>query len=205
MAPPQETRRTYTYADYARWPEGERWELVDGEPWAMTPAPTLRHQRVVVRILHLLETALQGHRCTAYVAPADVLLSDEDVVQPDVFVVCDPAKITPEGLRGAPEVVFEVTSPSTAFRDRGVKRALYERAGVREYVIVDPDGRYAEAWALDASAAYGPSRLVGPRESLALQSLGGLALPIAELLELTPDDLKTPLPPPLRQPAPDAG
>ncbi|MBI5015186.1 MAG: Uma2 family endonuclease [Deltaproteobacteria bacterium] len=173
----------FTYADYLSWPEGERWEIVDGEAFAMTPAPSFGHQRVIGRIYYLLEAALHLGPCVPCVSPVDVVLAEDTVVQPDVVVVCDRSKIQPAGIRGAPDLVVEVLSPSTALRDRGTKRDLYERYGVREYLTVDPVARFAERYLLREDGTYGKPDLFGPEDSLRLASLAGLEIPLAEVFE----------------------
>ena len=101
----------YTYGDYAKWPEGERWELIDGCAWAMSPAPTVVHQRVISRMYSQLAAFLEGHQCEVLFSPVDVLLPEGDervndvrtVVQPDIVVVCDPDKIKDNRfIRGTP-------------------------------------------------------------------------------------------------------
>jgi len=128
----------YTVADYLNWPDDERWELIAGEVYNMSPAPTVKHQSIVGDFYNQLKQQLKGKSCVPYVAPLDVVLSDNDVVQPDVLVVCDPAKITEKNIQGAPDLVVEVLSPGTALKDMREKKALYERSGVREYVVIDP-------------------------------------------------------------------
>lgn len=142
----------YSYADYCRWQGEERWELIGGEAFLMSPAPATRHQDVVVELTRQLANFLLGKNCRLLTSPIDVLLphgteEDDDVdtvVQPDLVVVCDRAKITRKGVRGAPDLVIEVLSPSTATRDQVVKRQLYQQHGVREYWLVDPD----DGWVL---------------------------------------------------------
>lgn len=137
----------YTYGDYVRWEGSERWELIEGQPFLMSPAPSSRHQELVSELLFQLRLFLRGKSCKALVAPIDVRLpraSEADevidtVVQPDLVVVCDQRKIDKAGVKGAPDLVIEVTSPSTAIHDRVLKLKLYEDAGVREYWIVDGD------------------------------------------------------------------
>ncbi|MCX8086953.1 MAG: Uma2 family endonuclease [Rhodocyclaceae bacterium] len=141
--------RRYTYADYCRWPEGERWELIDGVAYAMGPAPARIHQKVLGELFRQVANALQGRNCEAYLAPFDVRLpagqeSDEElttIVQPDLAVICDPSKLDEKGCRGAPDWIVEVLSPASASRDHLVKRELYERAGVAEYWLVHPIDR----------------------------------------------------------------
>lgn len=139
----------YTYGDYRRWNDEARWELIDGEAYLMAPAPTRSHQQVVVELLYQIRSFLDDKPCEVYVAPFDVRLprADEaddeirDVVQPDLVVVCDPARLDEAGCRGGPDWVIEVLSPSTAGRDHIQKRVLYQRAGVREYWLVHPTDR----------------------------------------------------------------
>ena len=144
----------FTYGDYRRWQGDERWELIDGEAHAMSPAPSRLHQRVLTRLAARIVPALEDGPCEVYVAPFDVRLPRGDelddeidtVVQPDVTVVCDPEKLDGAGCRGAPDWVIEVLSPATEARDRVHKRALYERHGVREYWLVDPEERTVTAY-----------------------------------------------------------
>lgn len=137
----------YTYSDYVRWQGDERWELIDGAPLLMSPAPSTRHQQISGRVSQQLFNQLEGKPCTPFYSPIDVRLPEGDeadddvqtVVQPDVLVVCDPEKIDKKGVRGAPDFIVEILSPSTQVRDEVQKAALYEKYGVREYWIIDPD------------------------------------------------------------------
>lgn len=139
----------YTYAEYRTWPEDVRYELVDGAAFMMTPAPSVDHQTLAFEVAHQIRMALKGRPCRVLMAPVDVLLSRADetddavdtVVQPDVLVVCDPLRVTPRGIRGAPDWVLEVISPASASHDQIVKLAAYERAGVREYWLAHPADR----------------------------------------------------------------
>lgn len=152
----------YTYGDYRTWADDTRWELVDGYAYAMAPAPTRVHQIVVGEFFRQIANQLQGHRCRPFIAPFDVRLPRNDesddaidtVVQPDIVVVCDPAKLDDRGCRGAPDWVIEVLSPSTADHDHRVKRALYERVGVLEYWLVHPTDRTVHVYRLD-TGGYG--------------------------------------------------
>jgi Uma2 family endonuclease len=149
MLRPAATEQHFTYGDYCRWPDDERWELINGRAHDMCPAPARKHQELVVEIVRQLGNQLEGADCRVYVAPFDVRLPEadeadeaiENVVQPDVVVVCDPAKLDDAGCRGAPDWIIEVLSPSTAAKDQTDKLALYERHGVREYWLVHPTDR----------------------------------------------------------------
>ena len=132
----------YTYIDYCSWDDGERWELIDGVAYAMSPGASFAHQSVCVELLTQLSNYLQDKPCKVFTAPFDVRLNakadDDTVVQPDILVVSDPSKFDPKGIVGAPDLIIEVLSPSTEKRDRNTKFKLYQRFGVHEYWIVDP-------------------------------------------------------------------
>lgn len=150
----------YTYRDYARWPEDERHELVDGAAWLIAPAPGVDHQTIAFEVAFQIRQALEDDPCRVLVAPVDVLLprgdeADADVdtvVQPDALVVCDPAKVSPRGVRGAPDWVLEVLSPASASHDQTRKLAAYERAGVREYWLAHPVDQVLTVYRHDGSA-----------------------------------------------------
>jgi Uma2 family endonuclease len=141
----------FTYGQYRTWPDSERWELLEGRAWSMSPAPKSRHQALVWRLSSLLFNFLKGRPCKAFPAPFDVLLPDgaepddevATVVQPDISVFCEKSKLTERGARGAPDLVVEILSPSTSKKDQNDKFRIYEKHGVREYWIVDP-----AAWSL---------------------------------------------------------
>lgn len=125
----------YTFDDYLQW-EG-RWELLDGIPYAMTPSPSIRHQRISQKIARILDEALEGcPKCQALL-PVDWKISSDTIVQPDNLVVC----YEPSGtfLTRAPSIIFEILSVSTRSKDEKVKYRLYEAEGVAYYCIVDPD------------------------------------------------------------------
>ena len=133
----------YTYADYCTWNDSERWELIEGVPYMMSPAPSPIHQGISREIAGQLYNFLKGNPCKLFAAPFDVRLNadkaDDTVVQPDLLVICDSSKIDDKGCAGAPDLVIEILSPSTIRLDRIIKFRLYQKAGVREYWIVDPE------------------------------------------------------------------
>ena len=138
-----EEERLYTYADYASWDDDVRRELIDGKIYLMAPAPAEVHQDISREILGQLWTFLRGTSCKVFSAPFDVcLFADGDdaktVVQPDLLVVCDRTKLDGKRCNGAPDMVIEILSLSTASRDMLTKYNNYKRAGVREYWIVSP-------------------------------------------------------------------
>ena len=137
--------RLFTYADYKEWElkEGERYEVINGEVFAMS-APDARHQEILVALSSRFYNYLQGKPCKVYPAPYDVRLfyeedeSDDTVVQPDISVICDEKKRGKEGCRGAPDLIIEILSPSNSAIEMNRKFKLYQQAGVKEYWIVDP-------------------------------------------------------------------
>ncbi len=160
-----------TYQDYLQMPDDRnRREILSGDLY-VTPAPTPTHQLVVANLLVLLRNYL-AHRTTGrvYPAPLDVVLSQVDVVQPDlVFVSNDRLYlVTESSIQGAPDLVIEVLSPSTARLDRGRKKDAYTRFGVREYWIADPDTRTLEIYRLEG-------------QSFHLTSTGEVAAPVSTL------------------------
>ena len=138
----QQEAKRYTYADYCSWDDDERWELIDGVPYAMA-APMIPHQRASSRIHVQIGSFLHKKTCKLYFAPTDVRLNadtmDNTVVQPDLLVVCDKSKIDKKGIVGAPDMVIEVLSPSSISHDMIRKFMLYLSVNVREYWIVDPE------------------------------------------------------------------
>lgn len=141
--------RLFTYDDYLTWTDG-RWELIDGVPYAMSPAPSRMHQRIVTSLAALLESFLQGSPCTPIVAPFDVVFEEgkqtDTVVQPDITVWCK--KHENENAKETLTLVVEVLSPATTHYDLNQKRDLYERQSVPEYWVVSPEGRWIGKYVL---------------------------------------------------------
>ena len=154
-------KSVFTYADYSRWPDDERWELIDGEAYAMA-GPSRIHQTVVGELFRQIANYLLGKPCRPFIAPFDVRLPDRQeaddevitVVQPDISVICNPDQLDERGCRGAPDWIIEVLSPATAARDQIEKLAIYERAGVREYWLVHPTDHIVTIYLLNASRRY---------------------------------------------------
>lgn len=138
----------FTWQNYQSWNDDERWELIDGEPYAMTPAPMPRHQRVLARLGQAFERFFDGRLCVPFPAPIDVHLSDLDVVQPDISVVCNKDQIRRTHIEGAPALIVEVLSPSTEAYDRVRKMKLYAEKGVREVWLVTPYPWLVEVYVL---------------------------------------------------------
>jgi Uma2 family endonuclease len=141
----------YTYDEYKLW-EGE-WELIDGIPYAMAPAPLIAHQQISQRIARYLDEALEACETCRALLPVDWKVSDDTVVQPDNLVICH-TPLQEAYLTKAPDLIFEILSKSTAHKDTGLKFALYEREGVGYYVIVDPSEKVAKVYRLNDEGRY---------------------------------------------------
>ena len=151
-----ETRKM-TYAEYALLPnDGKRYEVIDGEMY-VSPSPFDRHQVAVGNVgVELREHVTPRGLGRVRIAPLDALLGPHTIVQPDVLFVSAARLelLTPQNFKGAPDLVVEVLSHSTAETDRGVKCEAYARAGVREYWLADPDTRTLEVLVLDETGKF---------------------------------------------------
>ncbi len=174
----------YSWDDYVTWPDDERWELIAGVAYDMSPAPSIKHQTIAGKIYSRLEQKLAGKTCKPFIAPTDVVLSESDIVQPDVLVVCDPNKITEQNIQGAPDVVVEVLSPRTVMKDLREKKTLYERFGVKEYLIIDPLEVYVQRFTLTPNEGYDKGEMFGPQEILRLNTIPDIELNLWEVFEV---------------------
>ena len=185
-------RERYTYRQYRTWPDSERWELIDGHAWSMSPAPRRRHQEISGKLFLEIGAFLKGKPCKVYEAPFDVLLpageepDDEvdTVVQPDIAVFCDRSKLTERGARGAPDLVVEILSPLTSRKDQREKFDRYERARVREYWIIDPAAWSVWIYRIQAEGGYDEGKLkerLGDTSPIESSVLEGFVLDPVEL------------------------
>jgi len=136
----------YTYDEYSSW-EGS-WELIDGVPYAMAPAPYPKHQKIVAHIWKELDKHLvcSEENCEVYISPVDWKVNDSTVVQPDVALFCE--KTDKQYFSKTPPVVVEVLSKATALKDVTTKMKLYEREGVKFYIIIEPETELSDVFRL---------------------------------------------------------
>lgn len=175
----------FTYADYLTWDDEQRWELIDGEAFCMSPGPNRRHQELLLALARPFADYLDDKACSIFVAPFDVCLSshanesDEEidtVVQPDIFVVCDPGKLTDRACKGAPDLVVEILSPGTSKRDITTKYELYQRHGVKEYWLLYPNDRTLLVYRLSAEGRYLAPDVFGEGDAVPVSLLGDLEI-----------------------------
>ena len=183
MALPHRVR--FNYDDFLLFPkDGKRHEIIDGDHF-MTPAPNTKHQRVSGRLFTALTNFLKARKSgEAFAAPYDVVLSEEDIVEPDLLFISATraAIITEKNIQGAPDLVIEILSAGTRKTDEIIKRKLYERYGVREYWIVDPELETVKIYRLSDEGYARPTELAREaNETLSTPLLPEFQVPLDEL------------------------
>lgn len=158
----RDPNKRYTYADSFAWPENERWEIHEGVPY-LHSAPTWQHQEILGSLFNRFYNYLAGKPCRVYCAPFDLRLPEPGqsdtgttfVVQPDITVVCDLTKLSKTGYCGVPALIIEITSPATAKIDKIIKFNRFEKAGVPEYWIIEPEEKIVSVYTLQENGQYG--------------------------------------------------
>lgn len=188
----------YTYIDYVTWPEDKPMELIDGVPYAMTPAPSRIHQKIIVELIRQISTYLHGKSCEVYVAPFDVRLtelyeSDEvinNVVQPDITIICDKAKLDDKGCKGNPDLIMEIVSPSSVTMDYIKKLYLYEKYSVREYWIIHPIDKIIMVYKLIEKGKYARPEVYQIDEMVELGIFDDLTVSLAGIFSDLPESVR---------------
>lgn len=191
----------FTYADYIYWPDDERWEIIEGVPYDMSPAPIRKHQEVLGALYAAFFVFLKGKPCVPFIAPFDVRLPDEGenadnastVVQPDISVYCGKSKLDDKGAVGAPELVVEILSPSTGSKDLREKYRLYEKHGVKEYWLVHPTENWVEILKRGSDGKLSRREVYGPGDKIQVELFPGLVINLEEIFEL-PEKIVKPSP-----------
>lgn len=157
--PLSQEEKKCTYADYLKFPSDERWEVIDGIPYLQS-APTWQHQAVSIQLASQFNAYLKGKPCRVFTAPFDLCIpeldeSDEEISniisQPDIVVVCDQSRLRKTGYFGVPSLIVEISSSSTARNDKLFKFNKFEKTGVKEYWIVEPDAKLVSVFILQNS------------------------------------------------------
>ncbi|MCI9058007.1 MAG: Uma2 family endonuclease [Oscillospiraceae bacterium] len=183
--------KRYTYADLLSWEEDVRYELYDGYPIALD-SPSRSHQRISLELGRQFGNHLIGKTCRVYNAPFDVRIFEEEgdssrnvstVLQPDLLVVCDPKKLDERGVRGAPDLVIEILSKTTRRLDLLSKYNIYQRAGVREYWIVDPDTQTVTVHTLEDGKYRSPAVVYRSDASVPVGVLEGFQVDLKTVFE----------------------
>ncbi|MBO9615421.1 MAG: Uma2 family endonuclease [Dyadobacter sp.] len=184
---------SYSYADYLKWQFDERIELIKGKIFRMSPAPATKHQQYVGEIFRQISNHVHRSSRKVFVAPFDVRLTpihkaDSDkiytVVQPDICVVCDPAKIDAKGCIGAPDLIVEVLSPGNTDKEMNEKFEIYQENGVKEYWLVEPNDRIVLVYLLDEMGKYIGLKPFTESETLTSQSLGSFQLLVRDIFDV---------------------
>ena len=163
--PLPKSEQNYSYVDYLTWDEDERWEILDGIAY-MQAAPSRIHQEISGELYRQFANYFQGKSCRVYHAPfcvrLDIEKNDNDiknVVEPDIAIVCDSSKLDKRGCKGSPDMIIEILSPSSGRKDRFVKFNKYEKAGVEEYWVVEPDEKLVSIFVLQSNGEYGRPKM----------------------------------------------
>ena len=182
----KDRNRKYTWQEYLTWPDEERWEVIDGVAYDMSPSPTTRHQLLVTNFSRILGNKLAGGTCRTFVAPLDVYYDDYNFVQPDIIVVCDEKKIK-DKIYGPPDLIVEVLSPSTSLKDRREKWSLYERFRVKEYILIHLEEMFVERYCIK-DGRYREAEVFGPQEKITLCFTEDIEIFLWEIFEVEPPE-----------------
>jgi len=180
----------YTYKDYANGPSGERFELIQGTAWAISPAPSWGHQDLAIILCAEIRDFLKGKTYRPFFAPTDVFLPEpgqsvddirdvHTIVQPDVGVVCNPSKIISKGIFGCPDLVMEIISPSSVLRDLNQKKDLYAKHGCREYWVWDVRATWVSVFMLQPDGTWDDGTTYNRNQTAQSQILPGFALALS--------------------------
>lgn len=191
----------YTYADISSWPDDERWELIDGQAYAME-IPNRWHSLVLTNLARILGNHFHGDPCEVHIAnfgvrfPKDREVDEkiDSLVLPDLVVACEHSKLDEHGCRGAPGLIVEIISPSTAVHDQLRKLNLYEKHGVKEYWIISPDG-ILMAFKLQRGNRYGRPHILDRTMKLTSPQFPGLEIDLDEVFPPEPPKVVRQSPP----------
>ena len=174
-----------TYEDYAKTPEGERYELIDGELIKLT-SPRVAHQRLLARLFRGLSPFVEDNELgEIFISPTDVVLNDFNTFQPDIFFISNERAgiVTSANIQGAPDLVIEILSPSTRRRDWSEKRDLYAEHGVKEYWLASTDEERVWVLLLGENGLYAVVGVYEREDTLTSPTLAGFTLDLNHVFE----------------------
>lgn len=189
--PEKDKGKIFTYEDYLNWSGMQRIELINGYVYLMAP-PSRLHQKVSGAIYVQFFNYLKDKDCEVYYAPFGVRFPTENdrsdkeiknVVEPDIVVVCDKTKLDDEGCKGAPDLIVEITSPSSARKDKIEKFNLYERHGVKEYWIVEPESKIVSVFTLQENKRYGRPDMYSVGDKIKVSIFDDLIIDLTDVFE----------------------
>ena len=189
--PLSKKEKKYTFSDYLKFPNDERWEIIDGIPY-MQSAPTWQHQSISRELMLQFGGYLRNSQCHVFAAPFDLRLPeveeiDEDVTnvyQPDLLVICDKSRLQGTGYYGVPSLVIEILSPSTVRNDRLLKFNAYEKVGVKEYWIVEPDTKLVSVFVLQDNNRYGRTELYTETDNVTVSIFPDLIIDLSKVFNI---------------------
>ena len=189
--PLSQEKKKCTYADYLKFPSDERWEIIDGIPY-MQSAPTWQHQAVSIQLASQFNDYLKGKPCRVFAAPFDLCIpeldeSDEEISniisQPDIVVVCDESKLRKTGYFGVPSLIVEISSPSTARNDKLFKFNKFEKTGVKEYWIVEPETKLVSVFILQNNNRYGRPEIFTETDNVEVSIFPDLVIELSSVFD----------------------
>lgn len=191
--PSQKDNNRYSYAEYLKWSDEKRWELLDGIAFNIA-APSRRHQEVSGELFYQIRSYLANKPCKIYSAPFEVRFSEPEqkdgqivnVVQPDLTIVCDKSKLDDKGCLGAPDIIVEIISPTSISLDYVKKLALYERYQVKEYWIVHPLDNTVMVFTLGKENQYGKPSIFTEDCQLKSRVIADLTINLKQVFETLP-------------------
>ncbi len=173
----------FTYEDYLHFPEDKRYEIIDGEV-SLAPSPDKIHQDISRNLEFILwEFVKKNDLGLVYYAPFDVVLSEIDIVQPDLIFVSKERKliVTEKNIQGAPDMVIEILSPSSQYKDKVIKAELYKKFGVREYWLIDPQEKQITLYDFGSSKGKSSKAIYTLDEIFESPLLAGLKISLKEI------------------------
>ncbi|MGA1823314.1 MAG: Uma2 family endonuclease [bacterium] len=179
------SRLKLSYRDYVLFPYSgsKQHEIIDGEHY-MTPSPSTKHQRISRNLEWIIEFFIKKNKCgEIFDAPCDVLLSDTNVIVPDLVYISKENEdiITKDNIKGIPDLIIEILSPSNRVHDTVLKKDLYEHFSVKEYWIVDPDRETVEVYMLSSSKRYIDPKIYNNNQTLKTKIIPGLEINLKEV------------------------
>jgi Uma2 family endonuclease len=188
--PLSKPEQKYSYADYLAWDENERWEILDGKPY-MRAAPSRVHQEISMELATQFHTYLKGKTCRVFAAPfcvrLDVEKNDDDiknVVEPDITIVCNYSKLDERGCKGCPDMIIEILSPDSGKNDKLIKFNKYEKAGVREYWVVEPDLKLVSVFLMQSNGKYGRPEIYSEEDDIKVSIFPDLVIDLKPVFEI---------------------